>query len=864
MKEIIIRSLFLSFAMVCLCQQPVEAQISLPQYPDSIFSTYYHQRVSFFESLPSSGDDVIFIGNSITEGGSWAELFKDARIRNMGISSDISAGVIKRIGKIAEGRPSKIFLMIGTNDLARNISADSLVKNILIIAKYLKQQSPSTKLFVQSILPVSDHYGMFRGHTSKGLLIREVNERLKELSPENAYSFVDLHKGFSGTDGKLKKELTNDGLHLTGKGYQLWKHLVFPYVYGLQEKAAILPQPQKLQWNTGYFSLSDLQKIIINHPAIMEEAKVLRAGLHKDQLNVSLEIMRSNPGRSIRLQLGKLDVPMLSEEAYSLEVNEREVVLTANTAKGIFYGVQSLIQLARDGEMIDACSITDWPSFAWRGYMIDVGRNYMSMDLLKQQIDVMAKYKLNIFHFHPTEDIAWRIQSKQNPQLTAPEHMLRNKGMYYSEQEIKELIAYCRARHITFVPEIDMPGHSAAFKRAMKTDMQTDSGLLIVKKILREFNQTYDLPYIHIGADEVKITNQQFIPEVTALLKSFDKEIIGWEPGGNFDDNTIRQLWMDDNRKITGGRNIRYIDSRHLYLNHMDPLESVVTIFNRQIGNRNQGDSSAMGATLCVWHDRAVSKEEDVLRMNPVYPGILAFAERVWRGGGQVGWIANISDGDEKAFDEFERRLLDHKALYFQEKLFPYVKQSDLNWKLFGPYTNNGDLSKKFVPETPSFDPGKIKPAKESKGGTIVLRHWWANLIKGAVDNPKDSSTWYASSRIWCDETGEKEFWIGFNNISRSPATDSPPLGAWDHKGSAVWVNGKMIAPPDWRRPSQKGHPEIPLTDEGYEYREPVKIQMLKGWNNVLIKAPVGSFKGNDWQNPVKWMFTFVPVNDGK
>jgi hexosaminidase len=321
---------------------------------------------------------------------------------------------------------------------------------------------------------------------------------------------------------------------------------------------------------------------------------------------------------------------------------------------------------------------------------------------------------------------------------------------------------------------------------------------------------------------------------------------------------------MDDNGKITGGRNIRYIDSRHLYLNHMDPLESVVTIFNRQIGNRNQGDSSAMGATLCVWHDRAVSKEEDVLRMNPVYPGILAFAERIWRGGGQSGWIANISDGDEKAFAEFEKRLLDHKALYFKEKFFPYVKQSDLTWKLFGPYANNGDLSIKFVPETPSFEPGKIKPAKETKGGTVVLRHWWANLIKGAVDKPKDSSTWYASSRIWCDEAGEKEFWIGFNNLSRSPATDSPPLGAWDHKGSAVWVNGKMIAPPDWRRPSQKGHPEIPLTNEGYEYREPVKLQMQKGWNTVLIKAPVGSFKGKDWQNPVKWMFTFVPVNDGK
>ena len=110
------------------------------------------------------------------------------------------------------------------------------------------------------------------------------------------------------------------------------------------------------------------------------------------------------------------------------------------------------------------------------------------MPLLKQQIDVMAMYKLNIFHFHPTEDIAWRIAIKKYPQLTAPEHMQRNKGMYYTEAEIKELIAYCKERYITFVPEIDMPGHSAAFKRAMKVDMQSDSGMVYVKNILKELS----------------------------------------------------------------------------------------------------------------------------------------------------------------------------------------------------------------------------------------------------------------------------------------------------------------------------------------------------------------------------------------
>ncbi|HYC29755.1 MAG TPA: family 20 glycosylhydrolase [Chitinophagaceae bacterium] len=95
----------------------------------------------------------------------------------------------------------------------------------------------------------------------------------------------------------------------------------------------------------------------------------------------------------------------------------------------------------------------------------------MSMDLLKQQINVISRYKFNIFHFHFTANIAWRLASKHYPQLPEPQHMLRDKGQYYTEAEMKELIAYCKERYITLVPEIDMPGHNAAFKRIMGFDM---------------------------------------------------------------------------------------------------------------------------------------------------------------------------------------------------------------------------------------------------------------------------------------------------------------------------------------------------------------------------------------------------------
>lgn len=121
-------------------------------------------------------------------------------------------------------------------------------------------------------------------------------------------------------------------------------------------------------------------------------------------------------------------------------------------------------------------AIEDYPAFPWRGYMIDVGRNYQRVELIKEQIDVMAALKLNIFHFHLTEDVAWRLEIKQYPQLTDPKSMTRDHGLFYSEAEVKELQHYCSERGITLVPEIDMPGHSKAFERAMGFGMQTPEG----------------------------------------------------------------------------------------------------------------------------------------------------------------------------------------------------------------------------------------------------------------------------------------------------------------------------------------------------------------------------------------------------
>ena len=620
----------------------------------------------------------------------------------------------------------------------------------------------------------------------------------------------------------------------------------------------IIPYPQEIRTTAGYLSPRLCHRIVVEQRDWAGVGVMLQRGLRERGQSLSIVHASSDNRPVIRLIREKMNVPTGHAEAYQLKIDARGVVIRAETPAGAFRGVQALLQLTDFSDRWPFLDIRDWPAFAWRGYMVDVGRNYMSVPMLKRQIDAMARYKLNVFHFHPTEDIAWRIEMKGYPVLTEARHMTRHAGKFYTREEIQDLIKYCNDRHILFVPEIDMPGHSAAFRRATGHDMQSDSGMTILKGILKEFMETYDLPYLHIGADEVRITNKRFIPEMTAFIRSYGRKVMGWEPGGDYDSATIRQLWREQPGKNSIDFKGPYVDSRHLYLNHHDPLESVVTIFNRRLCGKTVGDSMALGATLCLWHDRGVAEESELLKMNPVYPGMMAFAERSWRGGGKEGWVANISDGDLDAFVDFENRLLRHQAIYFSREPFPYWRQSQAAWMLFGPFDNKGDLRRMHVDTLQGPEQQGLKPFSRVRGGTVVLRHWWAPLIRGAVDSPRANTTVYAFRRIHARRDTFIHVWVGFNDLSRSMATDPPPVGAWDLKGSRVWVNGQRVAPPVWKRGGLKGDPEIPLVDEGYVYRTPVRIRLQKGWNNIWIQAPVGSFQASGWQNPVKWMFTFL------
>jgi hypothetical protein len=122
----------------------------------------------------------------------------------------------------------------------------------------------------------------------------------------------------------------------------------------------------------------------------------------------------------------------------------------------------------------------------------------------------------------------------------------------------------------------------------------------------------------------------------------------------------------------------------------------------------------------------------------------------------------------------------------------------------------------------------------------------------------EENTTWYAATEIWSESDTTARFRIGFNNFSRSYVTDSPAEGTWNNLQSKIFINGQEIAPPKWKQAGAKATLELPLIDEGYEFREPHKVQLKKGWNRILVKLPVGSFKSTYWGNPVKWMFTVV------
>lgn len=220
--------------LMCACacgnkESDVEEKADTAQKPYE-YNSFYYQRASLFDSLPVDSDDIIMLGNSLTNGCEWHELLDNPNVKNRGISSDVIQGVYDRLGPIVEGRPAKIFLMIGVNDISHNLGADSVANAYINLISHIRGCLPETQLYVQSCLPVNISFNQFLGMADKEQTIRDVNRLVCAKSDSLGFTWVDLYSRFVDEEGHMKSDYTNDGLHLLGDGYLLWRDCIRPYM----------------------------------------------------------------------------------------------------------------------------------------------------------------------------------------------------------------------------------------------------------------------------------------------------------------------------------------------------------------------------------------------------------------------------------------------------------------------------------------------------------------------------------------------------------------------------------------------------------------------------------------------------------
>ena len=505
-----------------------------------------------------------------------------------------------------------------------------------------------------------------------------------------------------------------------------------------------------------------------------------------------------------------------------------------------------LRRLASPGK-VPNCTIIDWPEFKYRGLMLDCGRNYQDVRQIKDVIAALAFYKYNVFHWHITDNYGWRLESKRYPRLQASEAFSRNVGKFYTQAEFKEVLAFAKERGVTVIPELDMPGHTLAFRKATGIkDLATEEAKRILGDLIDELcslASKEDMPIIHLGTDEARESGekvqQSHLDYWAKKVTDNGRALMGWSPGLRLPGQSVKQLWMGANDPR--GDHTPYIDSQNsFYINHVDP-EELLSVAAYQQPCRWGGAGEKLGAIIGVWHDDAIAKSEDVVRMNAVYPAIALLSDNFWLGRDKdepslYARLPHPSDPRFALAADLERRVVAHRDRIWARtsRPFPYVAQTHMRWRMT-------DASGKVL-------------AEDIPQATVYPRHFW--FPKGAYAPTGEG---VVTLETWIDSPRDMECgaWIGMTGFSRSDGRSrdapTPAAGQWNKHGATVEVNGVEVRPPSWTHPGVRGNPkEIPLVDEDYWYREPSRITLKKGANHVKMTLP----KKGGW----KWIGTFVPI----
>ncbi len=513
--------------------------------------------------------------------------------------------------------------------------------------------------------------------------------------------------------------------------------------------------------------------------------------------------------------------------------------------EGIRYAQATLRQLARLGKgQIPCGTIRDWPTLPWRGMLHDTGRNWQPIAQLKEQLRVLADYKFNLFQWHITDNHGWRLQSRKYPELSRPENLDRT-DKFYTQEEFKEFIAYAHSLGITVLPELDVPGHTETFRRAFGVKRMDEPKIRqIITDLFDELTTLLDpaiTPYIHIGSDEVKPHERVPGEWLTGWIKQLEAKgfkVVAWGPGQNppnLDKPLIRQYWMG--RQVHRANNEPYFDSQSsYYINHVDPLELLApAAFLKPCLTGTP--ENRLGAIFAVWHDDAVAKPEDLLTMNPVYPAIVLYSDNFWNGRekDEMRYYGNLPDprNPEFAFPaDLERRLLAHKPLFSRTQPFPYWKQTQLRWRMA---------------ETAQDLPFDQLPWGDRliAQGTIYPQHFFFSQTN--LTNGKSGCVWLGMV-VESDRDKTVDLIADLMNYSRSDGRSRDAAlvqGQWNAKGAKLLLNGKPIPPPKWKQPGLSGWRtrEIPLVDEPWAVRQPLRVALRKGRNELLIKLPKKGWK---------------------
>lgn len=445
--------------------------------------------------------------------------------------------------------------------------------------------------------------------------------------------------------------------------------------------ASLMPAPATLQFGTGQLLIdqSFSAALVGTHDDQMQHAALNFFAVLSRKTGIPLNNKLTDPAKArlvIRTEQPAKAVQELGEdESYNLEVKTSGAQLTAPTALGAMRGLQTFLQLVRpsgDGFAVSAVTIQDKPRFPWRGLMIDVGRHFIPLDVLKRNLDGMAAMKMNVFHWHLSENQGFRVESKRFPKL----HEMGSDGLYYSQDEVRSLIAYAHDRGIRVIPEFDMPGHSTAwfvgypelasapgpyeierkwgvFDPAM--DPTQERTYKFLDEFIGEMAKLFPDRFFHIGGDEVngkqwdanpKIqefkrthglkSNQDlqayFNKRVQEIVTKHKKIMIGWDEilDPDLPKDIVIQSWRGQQSLAAAAKQgYRGLLSYGYYVDLMwpawrhyavDPMADAAAALSPEESQR------ILGGEACMWSEYVSPENVD----SRIWPRTAAIAERLW------------------------------------------------------------------------------------------------------------------------------------------------------------------------------------------------------------------------------------------